>query len=300
MAFNNRSSMSSSNQPARSGLAALAGNRRILVGAVLGFFGLMVLLGSYEIVPPGHRGIVIHAGKVQDQVLGEGLTFKIPFYTTIKAFPVRVEESTIETEAASHDMQKVHTTLSLNWHITPDKVNDVFRRLGEPKVIQANVINHSVSEVLKAATAQMSAEEILSKRVELKSTIDNALVARLKQFDITVDAVNLSDFHFDENFNKAVEDKQIAEQNAKKAIYIADQAKNDAVAAVNTAQGQADAMLKRARAEAEANTLKQKTLTDQLIRYETVQKWDGKLPSIVGGHAIPMIQMPVGSAAKGE
>lgn len=265
-------------------------NKKV-IGLVLGgLLSFMLLMGSYSIVPPGHRGIVIHAGQVQKNVLGEGLTFKIPFYTTVKAFPVRVEESTIKTQAASKDMQKVHTTLSLNWHITPEKVNDVFSRLGEPEVIQDNVIQHAVSEVLKAETAKMSAEEILSKRVELKEAIDASLIERLAQFDITVDTVNLSDFDFEPEFNKAVEEKQVAEQSAKKAEYIAQQATVDARAAVNKAKGEAEATLTKARAEAESNSLKQKTLTSELIRYETVIRWDGKLPQVTGGN-IPMINL---------
>lgn len=276
-----------------------------IIGALfLGILALNVFFGSYEIVPPGHRGIVIHAGSVQNAVLEEGLTFKIPFYTTVKSFPVRVEQSTIKTQAASKDMQTVHATLSLNWHITPDKVNDVFRRLGEPTVIEANVITNAVSEVLKAETAKMSAEEILGKRVELKNSIDKGLVERLKAFDVSVDAVNLSDFTFEAEFNKAVEEKQIAEQNAKKAEYTAQQAEVDARASVNKARGQAqssltiakaaaESTLVQARADAESNALKQKTLTDQLIRYSAIEKWNGALPSVMSGKngAVPFLNL---------
>ena len=260
--------------------------------AVLGIVSLTLFLGSFEIVPPGHRGIVIHAGEVQNVVLGEGLTLKIPLYTSIRSFPVRIQESTIETQAASKDLQKVHTKLSLNWHISPDKVNDVFRQIGEPEVIEANIINNAVSEVLKSATATMSAEEILSKRVELKTKIDVQLHERLAVFNLTVDSVNLSDFDFEPEFNKAVEEKQVAEQNARKAEYFAQKAEVDARASVNKARGDAEATLTRAEAEAKANALKQKTLTSELIRYEAIQKWDGKLPTMMGGNgAVPFINV---------
>lgn len=261
----------------------------------LATIALVVLFGSWDIVPPGHRGILIRAGHVQDTVLGEGFTFKRPITDTVKAFPIRIEESTIQSDAATTDTQKVFSTLSLNWHVTPDKVNDVYRNIGEPSVIQATVITHAVSEVLKAQTAKMTAEEILARRMELKNSIDADLIGRMKQFGITVDAVNLSDFHFDNKYSDAVEEKQVAEQNAKKAIYDADKAKNEAAGVVNAARGRADskvveakadaeATLVQARADAEANALKQKTLTDQLIRYETVQKWNGAPPSVMLGN----------------
>jgi prohibitin 1 len=241
---------------------------------------LTLALGSYSIVPPGHKGIVINAGKTSETVLDEGFTLKLPFVTTIKPVSVRIQETKINTQAASRDMQKVHTVLSLNWHISPDKVNVVFKTIGEIEVIEANIIDKQVSEVLKAATATLSAEEILAKRNELKSRIDADLIEKLAKFNITVDNVNLADFDFTAEFNQAVENKQIAEQRSKQAEYEAQRATVDARAAVNKAKGQAEASLTLAKAEAEANALKLKTLTPELIRYEAISKWDGKLPTV--------------------
>lgn len=269
-------------------------NSGLLKKTGLGLIALMLVLGSYAIVPPGNKGIVIRAGKTSDTVLDEGFTLKLPFITTVKAVSVRIQETKITTEAASKDMQKVHTVLSLNWHISPDKVNVVFKTIGEIEVIESNIIDKQVSEVLKAATATLSAEEILAKRNELKARIDKDLVEKLAKFNLTVDNVNLSDFDFTREFNQAVENKQIAEQRSKQAEYEAQRATVDARAAVNKARGEAEANLAiakasaeatlvQARADAESNALKQKTITDQLIRYETVMKWDGASPTVVSG-----------------
>lgn len=250
---------------------------------LVGLFAFFMLMGSYAIVPPGHRGIVIHMGKTSDVVLEEGFTFKIPFVTNVKSVSTRIQETSIQTEAASRDMQTVHTVLSINWHISPDKVNTVFKRIGESEVIENNIIQKQVSEVLKAATALMSAEEILSRRNELKLRIDNDLIQKLAAFDLSVDNVNLADFKFEPEFNKAVESKQIAEQQAKQAEYVAQKAEVDARAEVNTAKGRAAATLIKAKAEADSNLLKLKTLTPELIRYETIQRWDGALPQVQSG-----------------
>lgn len=251
---------------------------------LVGLFAFFVLMGSYAIVPPGHRGIVIHMGKTSDVVLEEGFTLKMPFITTVKSVSTRIQETSIQTEAASRDMQTVHTVLSINWHISPDKVNTVFKRIGESEVIENNIIQKQVSEVLKAATALMSAEEILSRRNELKLRIDNDLIQKLAGFDLSVDNVNLADFKFEPEFNKAVEAKQIAEQQAKQAEYVAQKAEVDARAEVNTAKGIASATLIKAKAEAESNALKLKTLTPELIRYETIQRWNGQLPQVQSGN----------------
>lgn len=256
--------------------------------ALAGVVALVLLFSCWSVVPPGHRGIVIHAGKVQDQVLGEGLTFKWPFYTTVKPVSIRVRQSVIQTTAASKDLQKVHTTVAVNWHISPDKVMTVFQQLGDDEVIDANVIDKAASEVIKAATAKMTAEDILSRRIELKNNIDQELITRLSMFNLIVDVVNLSDFDFDPKFNQAVEDKQIAEQRAKQAVYEAAQATQQALAEVEKAKGQA-----------EAQRLLKATITEDLIQKLAVEKWNGVLPTVIaGGGGVPFLNLNQVQSAK--
>lgn len=236
---------------------------------------------SCEVVPPGHRGLVIHAGQVQDGVLGEGLVFKWPVYTNITSISIRIRQALTDTAAASKDMQKVHTKLSINWRIAPDKVKDVFQTLGNPDQIEDTIIDRTVSEVLKAATATMTAEEILVKRIQLKKMIDDELEKRLQTFGLVIEAVNLADFNFEPDFNKAVEEKQIAEQRAKKAVYDAQRATQEALAAVETAKGQA-----------EAQRLLKSTITEDLIQKLAIEKWDGKLPGVMlSRDGLPFIQV---------
>lgn len=257
---------------------------KIAVGVVVFVFALVAGCNSYEVVPSGHRGVIVHAGKVEDQVLGEGLTFKLPFYTTIQFMRVRIQQALTETTAASKDMQKVHAKLSLNYHIAPDRVKEVFQNIGSPELIEDILINRAVSEVLKAATATFSAEEILVKRIELKHQIDRALEERLAQFGLVVDAVNLADFNFEPDFNKAVEDKQIAEQKTKKAVYDAQRATQEALAAIETAKGQA-----------ESQRLLKQSITKDLIEKLAIEKWDGHLPqTMLGSGTLPFINAAAG------
>ncbi len=249
---------------------------RVLKYVALGLGGLAMLVfafGSWAVVPPGHRGIVIHAGKVQPEVLGEGLTAKLPLYTTVMPVSVRVRQSVIQTTAASKDIQKVHTTVAINWHISPENVMTVFQQLGEDEVIENNIIDKAAAEVLKAATAKLTAEEILLKRNELKLTIDKELITRLALFNLVVDVVNLSDFDFDPEFNKAVEEKQVAEQKVKTATYNAARATQEANAEIEKAKGQA-----------EAQRLLRQNITEDLIQKLAIEKWDGKMPLYFGGN----------------
>lgn len=266
---------------------------KYVVGGALLVVALFAGMGSCQTVPAGSRGVVTKFGKVQPGILDEGLYFVNPIGTKVQTLSVRVQRSDIKTEAASKDLQKVFVQLALNWNIAPPTVNDLYQSVGDEEQIVSRIITPAVAEVMKAATAKMTAEEVLTKRIELKTLIDESLTKRLGTYGVTVRDVSLADLEFTPEFNHAVEQKQIAEQRSKQAEYEAQRAAIDATSAVNKAEGEAKAWLTKARAEAEANSLKQKTLTEELIRYETVQRWDGKLPTTVAGSgAVPFIQVP--------
>lgn len=275
---------------------------RWLAAIVLVWTLASVGCSAAQTVPAGSRGVMTHFGKVQPGVLDEGLYFLLPFRDAVHLLSVRVQKTEAHTEAASKDLQKVSVKLALNWNIDPMTVQTLFQQVGTEENIVARIIDPAVSEVLKAASAKLTAEEILTKRIELKQTIDDALKTRLATYNILVRDVALVDLDFTPEFNHAVEAKQIAEQLSQQAEYEANKATIDAKAGVNKAKGEAEAsvtraeadatsMLTRAKAEAESNALKQKTLTQELIRYETVRRWDGKLPSVTGG-PIPFITLP--------
>ncbi len=256
--------------------------RFLIGGGVILFF--LLFLRPFAIVNAGERGVVMRFGRVQEGVLDEGLHFIVPFVTAVKNLSVRVQRSDIKAQAASKDLQDVTTEMALNWHIDPVKVNTVFQRIGDETQILERIINPAVSEVLKAATAKKNVEEILTKRTELKEEIDRALKTRLANYGLAVDDVSLVDFGFSPEFNKAIEAKQIAEQEAKQAEFVALKASKDAEAEVNRAKGQA-----------EAQRLQRLTLTGELLQKQAIEKWDGKFPTYMGGNGpLPFINITPG------
>jgi prohibitin 1 len=259
-----------------------SGGKFLVGGALL----LLVALffRPFAIVNAGERGVVMRLGRVQDGVLDEGFHFILPFVTSVKTMSVRVQRSDIKAQAASKDLQDVTTELALNWHIDPAKVNTVFQRIGTETEILQRIINPAVSEVLKAATAKKNVEEILTKRTELKNEIDQALKSRLTPYGLAVDDVSLVDFLFSPEFNKAIEAKQVAEQQAKQAEFVALKATKDAEAEVNRAKGQAA-----------AQRLQRSTLTPDLLQKQAIEKWDGKFPIYMGGNSpLPFINVTPG------
>ena len=257
----------------------------LLAGGGLLLF-VILFLRPFVIINAGERGVVMRFGQVQQEVLNEGIHFVVPIVTAVKNMSVRVQRSDVNAQAASKDLQDVTTEVALNWHIDPAQVNIVYQRVGDESQILERIINPAVSEVLKAATAKKNVEEILIKRTELKQEIDQALKMRLSGYGLAVDDVSLVNFGFSPEFNKSIEAKQIAEQQAKQAEFVALKATKDAEAEVNRAKGQA-----------EAQRLQRLTLTPDLLQKQAIEKWDGKFPTYMGGNSpLPFINVTPGSS----
>lgn len=250
-----------------------------LIGGAILFFGLF-FFKPFAIVNAGERGVVMRFGKVQDGILDEGIHPKLPIVTTVENLTVRVQKSDITAQASSKDLQDVKTDVAVNWHIDPVKVNRIYQRIGDEEEILNGIVSPAVNEVVKAATAKKTAEEIITKRTELKQEIDLQLQDRLKTYDVLVDDVSLVDVSFSPEFAKAIEAKQIAEQQAKQADFEALKAEKEATAAVNRAKGQA-----------EAQRLQRQTLTSELLQQQAIDKWDGKFPTVMGGESLPLINL---------
>ncbi|TAE59327.1 MAG: prohibitin family protein [Nostocales cyanobacterium] len=258
-------------------------NYRLFLYLGGGFFLLILAMTirPFAIVNAGERGVVMQFGKVQDTVLDEGIHPIIPIVTSVKRLNVRVQQNTFKAGAASKDLQTITTELAVNWHIDPLKVNKVFQQIGDEELIISGIMTPAVSEVLKAATAKKTAEEIITKRTELKQEIDTNLKERLASYGVIVDDVSLVNFSFSPEFSRAIEAKQIAEQEAKQASFIAQKATQEAQAEVNRAKGQA-----------EAQRLQRLTLTPELLQKQAIEKWDGRFPMVMGGDgAVPLINI---------
>ena len=252
---------------------------------IVGIIALVVLMFSVSILPftiigAGQRGVIIRLGKVQPYVLNEGFHIITPFVDRVQKISVRVQKSDVKTSGASKDLQDVGLELVVNWHINSKKANNVYQQIGDETAVLENIIAPAVSEMAKAATAKKTAEEIITKRQELKADIDKLLVSRLDNYGVFLNDVSIVDIKFSDEFNRAIEAKQVAEQEAKQAIFRADQAKNDAIARVNKAEG-----------EAKAQQLQVQSLTPELLQKIALDKWNGVLPIYTGGSPIPFLNI---------
>ncbi len=232
---------------------------------------LAIMSNFFVIVNAGERGVMMQFGKVQEQVLGEGLHVIFPIVHTVQKLSVRVQKQESSAEASSKDLQDVFADVALNWHIIPEQANAIFQQIGDEKAAVDRIIAPAVEEVLKAVMAKYTAEEIITKRGEVKAGVDNFLTSRLAAYHIAVDDISLVHVHFSERFSDAVEAKQIAEQEAKRGEFLALKAVKEAEVKVNLAKG-----------EAEVQRLLRDNLTAELLERQAIEKWNGKLPLIVG------------------
>ncbi|HIK29005.1 MAG: prohibitin family protein [Oscillatoriaceae bacterium SKW80] len=257
-------------------------NISYIVGASAAVLALLLIVFQpFVIVNAGERGVMMKFGQVQEKVLDEGLHFIIPIVNTVERLSVRVQKHQIPAEAASKDLQDVYTDVALNWHIVPEKVNKVFQQVGNEGQIVQRIINPAIEEVLKAVMAQYTAEQIITRRGEVKAGIDDLLTSRLANYNVAVDDISLVNIHFSKRFSEAVEAKQIAEQDAKRAEFIALKAMKEAEAEINRAKGQA-----------EAQRLLRENLTPEILQKQAIEKWDGHFPMVLGGNgALPFINL---------
>ncbi|MEG4009040.1 prohibitin family protein [Microcoleus sp. Pol11C1] len=251
-----------------------------IVGGIV-FIIAALILRPFALVGAGERGVVMRFGKVQDAILDEGIHPILPIVTSVKTISVRVQKTDLKADAASKDLQSITTDLAVNWNVDPAKVNQVFQQVGDEEQIVTSILSPAISEVLKAATSKKTAEEIITKRTELKTEIDNSLKKRLEPYGVIVRDVSLINFGFSPEFSKAIESKQIAEQEAKQAEFTVQKATQDAQAEINRAKG-----------KAEAQRLQRQTLTAEILQQQAIEKWNGQFPTVMGGGGtLPLINI---------
>ncbi|MBU7005455.1 regulator of protease activity HflC (stomatin/prohibitin superfamily) [Peptococcaceae bacterium DYL19] len=251
---------------------------------VVGLILLMIAFNSVVVVQPGTRGIVLQLGAVKPLVLNEGFHFKLPFIQKIIPIDVRVGKAQSDQTAASKDLQVVTTTVAVNFHLVPDEVNKLYQNVG--LAYEDRIVAPAIGEAVKAVTAQYTAEELISKRSEVSAKVKETLAAKLSTYFMALDEINITEFKFSPEYNNAIEQKQIAEQNALKA-------KLD----LQRIEVEAQQKIEQAKAEAESLRLQKQEVTQELIdlreieaQIKAIEKWDGKLPSVTGG-ATPFIDV---------
>lgn len=247
---------------------------------------LLFLVLCFRTVDAGKVGIMTRFGEV-DRTVQSGIALKLPWpIESLHNMDIRVQKEEQEATAATSDLQDATAVLALNYALDGASALKVYKEIGTD--YKGRVIIPALQESFKAASAQYNAAELITKRSEVKSKAFEVIKARLEKFGIRVIDLNIVNFSFSPEFAKAIEAKQVAEQDAQKAVYVAQKAKEDAQAEIERAKGQA-----------EAQRLLNTTATDKSLEYkrleiqeQAIKKWNGAMPNYYGNDGL-LFNIPV-------
>ena len=263
--------------------------KKLIIAGIVVAIAVVVLLASITIVPAGHTGVVVTLGKVSENVLSEGLHFKAPLVQNVVKMSNQIQKCEIEgAESVSKDLQAISTTIVVNYKIGDSSSAKIYREIGRD--YETIMLMPAIHESLKAVTAKYTAEQLVTSRSKVAIEIQETLAEKMEEYGIVIEKFNIVNFSFSEEFAKAIEAKEVAQQNLLKAKTEQEQliveANAQAEKKVIAAEAEAQAILKKAEAQAEANEKIEKSLSKNVLENNKIEKWDGKLPYATGGAAI--------------
>lgn len=252
--------------------------------SALRLFAVLLILAIFStfiaIVPVGERGILLWLGSIQDTVLNEGVHIVIPVIQSTKTLSVRVQSHLQDSEAATRDLQDVRIDLAVLWHIPPERVQHIYQTLGGIEAIVETVLKPTIEDALKTVVAGLTAEELITERPIFHQHLEELMREQLDHYGLALDGVNVVQLDFSNRFREAVEAKQVAEQDSRRAAFEAVRAQRQAAARVYLAEG-----------EAKAQELLKSGLNEKVLQRQAIEKWDGHMPLVVGHESTPLIDM---------
>jgi regulator of protease activity HflC (stomatin/prohibitin superfamily) len=225
---------------------------------------LVVLTKSCYTIDTGERGVELRFGKLQG-ISDEGLNFKAPFIDEVKKISIRDRNLTVKTEVSSSDIQTIAVEVGLVYSLNPLQVDRIFQTYGID--IEATLIRPTLSEKINAVIAEFPIEAFVEKRAEISYRINVSFAQQVAGSGIQVKSLLITNHDFSGEFNKAIEDKKIAEQGALAAKFT----------------------LERMKLEAEAQKIKQASLSSMVLQEMAINKWDGHFPQYFSGSQLPFI-----------
>ena len=247
--------------------------KKIIALTCVGFFLFICFLSSFTTIRSGEVGIKVRFGKIISTQMDEGINFKIPFIEGIKKTNIQVQKSEVNTSSASKDLQDVNLTIAVNFRVNGEDAPRLYKEVGTQ--YEEIVLQPAIQESVKAIISNYTAEELITNRSEVSQKCLETLQEKVIKYGLTIDNFNILNFDFSAEFNKAIEEKQVAEQKVLTAKQELEKEKIEA-----------EKKIVEAEATKKANDLLKQTLTDELIEKQFIEKWDGKLPTVIGSNSM--------------
>lgn len=255
-------------------------------GIIWGFVSILILIvlfGTLYIVSAGERAVLITLGNPSDSVISEGLHFKIPIIQSVRIFDIKTQKDEVDATAASKDLQTVSAKVAVNYHLQEGSAPRIYKEVGVDYINR--ILSPAIQESIKAATAQYTAEELITKRELVRETIRNLLIDKMQTRGLIIEDVLITNFDFSKSFNDAIENKVTQEQNALAAKNKLQQIEFEAQQRVTQAKGEAEAIKIQAQAI-------QSQGGKEYVQLQAIAKWDGQMPLVTGSSgSMPFINV---------
>lgn len=254
---------------------------KIVVIIAIIFIALIILFFStIKIVKTGEVGIKTRLGVVEGDVLNEGVHFKTPFIEKINKINIKTQKYSNDKniESSTKDLQVVTSIkITINYNVYKEKAKDLFSKVGDD--YKNIILLPAIEEATKSEFSQYSSNELATKREEVSTKIKDKLNEKLNEQGIEISSVSINNFDFSAEYNNAIEQKAIAQQNVEKSRAELEQANVDN-----------ERKIKNAEADARVMALKREQLTEEYIKHEAIQKWNGVLPTTTTADVLRIIQ----------
>lgn len=233
---------------------------RVVMVSIIGLFLLITLFSSFSTIKSGEVGLKVKFGKIVDSKLDEGFNFKVPYIEKIVKVNIKVQKAEITTESSTKDLQIVNSTIAVNYRVDSRKAPKLYRTVGN--TYEETVLQPAIKESIKSAIAKYNAEEITINRSAVSKDCLEQLQNKVKKYGIIIEDFNLTDFSFTTEYTKAIEEKQVAEQNLEKSKL------------------EAEKKIVEAEATNKANELLKQNVNKEVLQKQFLDKWNGELPKV--------------------
>lgn len=244
------------------------------------FILFLVIFQPMTIVGVGERGVKVTLGQTSPVALEEGVHFVMPFISTVKKMNVKTVKSNIATMAQSKDIQQARIVYVVNYNLQPENAPKMWRTVGRDYV--SIVVMPTVEGIVKDTIGKWNAQDIVANREKVASEVLFKLNEKLGPKYINVSDFQITEIQYSQAFEQAIESKVTAEQEALKAKNKTVQVQEEARQKIIASEAEAKSMAIRAQAL---------TQNKNLVEYEAVQKWDGKLPQYMMGNSVPFVNL---------
>ena len=235
---------------------------------------IIVIFSAITTVPTGYVGIKTRFGQVQDDTIQEGLNMKLPFVERIVKIDCRTQKLEYTMEASSKDLQKIsQIKIAVNYGVDKQRANILYKEIGED--FKSIIIEPAIYETMKSAIANYTAEELVTKRQEVSNMAQETLTERLQEKGINITSLSMTDLSFSQEFDEAIEKKQVVEQQTQQAQYELEKAKVENERKIENARTEAEVM-RQQNQEITDKTLELKRLE---VQQKLIEKWNGTLPT---------------------